>query len=212
MDLLAIAAAASQTGIRPGAEAEAGLTINFFWVIVSALNFLVFLALIWAFGFRRIAAMLDERRARIEQGLRDAEQARRDREQAAAERLAAIQEARKEAAEIINRAQRAAQEAREADIAATRARTAAGRGAGRDRGRETAGDRRPPNRGGRARPRGGGEGRRRDDDRRPPPPDRRGVSRRDGDARTKRHRSGQLRKHDATPADDRVPSLRGSRL
>jgi len=121
VDLLAIAAAASQTGIRPGAEAEAGLTINFFWVIVSALNFLVFLALIWAFGFRRIAAMLDERRARIEQGLRDAEQARRDREQAAAERLAAIQEARKEAAEIINRAQRAAQEAREADIAATRA-------------------------------------------------------------------------------------------
>lgn len=123
MDLLAIAAAASQTVVRPGAEAgvEAGLTINFFWIIVSALNFLVFLALIWAFGFRRIAAMLDERRARIEQGLRDAEQARRDREQAAAERLAAIQEARKEATEIINRAQRAAQEAREADIAATRA-------------------------------------------------------------------------------------------
>lgn len=123
MDLLAIAAASSQTVISPAAQAgaEPGLAINLFWIIVSALNFLVFLALLWAFAFRRIAAMLDERRARIEQGLRDAEQARRDREQAAAERLAAIQEARKEATEIINRAQRAAQEAREADIAAARA-------------------------------------------------------------------------------------------
>jgi F-type H+-transporting ATPase subunit b len=123
VDLLAIAGAAAEAAVGPSAEAgaEPGLTINLFWIIVSALNFLVFLALIWAFAFRRIAAMLDERRARIEQGLRDAEQARRDREQAAAERLAAIQEARKEATEIINRAQRAAQEAREADIAATRA-------------------------------------------------------------------------------------------
>ncbi|HWP63362.1 MAG TPA: hypothetical protein VNO86_07825, partial [Candidatus Binatia bacterium] len=69
MDLLAIADAVAEAAVAPSAEAgaEAGLAINLFWIIVSALNFLVFLALIWAFAFRRIAGMLDERRARIEQ-------------------------------------------------------------------------------------------------------------------------------------------------
>src|SRR5262245_38692155 len=65
--------------------------------------------------------MLRERRARVEQGLRDAEQARRDRESAEAERLAALQEARRDANEIITRAQKVAQDARDADIAATKA-------------------------------------------------------------------------------------------
>src|SRR5438874_1768545 len=65
--------------------------------------------------------MLSERRARIEQGLRDAEQARLDRESAEAERLAALAEARREAKEILDRSQKVAQETRDADIAATRA-------------------------------------------------------------------------------------------
>ncbi len=47
-------------------------------------------------------------------------QARRDRESAEQERLAAITEARREANDIINRAQKAAAETREQDIAATR--------------------------------------------------------------------------------------------
>jgi len=101
-------------------EGEAGFQINLFWVLMQALSFLLFLAIIYFVAFRRIGATLEERRARIEQGLRDAEQARRDREQAEQERLAALQEARREANEILARAQKVAQETREADIAATR--------------------------------------------------------------------------------------------
>ena len=110
---------------------------------------------------------LDDRRARIEQGLQDAEQARRDRESAEQERLAAIQEARREANEIINRAQKVAAETREQDIAATREELARLQGARdrRDRGGEAAGHRRAARRGHRPRPRRRRARRRRLDDR-----------------------------------------------
>jgi F-type H+-transporting ATPase subunit b len=98
-----------------------GLQINFFWVIVSSVNFLIFLAAIYMLALKPVAKMLNDRRARIEAGLKDAEQARRDREQAETERVAALAEARREANDILNRAQKIAQETRDADIAATRA-------------------------------------------------------------------------------------------
>jgi F-type H+-transporting ATPase subunit b len=103
-----------------GATEGGGLAINLFWIIVASLNFLVFAVLLYvAFG-GSVQKMLADRRARIEQGLKDAEQARKDRESAEQERVAALQEARREANEIINRAQKVAQETRDADIAATR--------------------------------------------------------------------------------------------
>lgn len=122
MDLLAVVGGAARTTVALTAEegAAAGLQINLFWVIVSTLNFLVFAILLYGLFGRTVSRMLADRRQRIEQGLADAEQARRDRESAEQERLAALQEARREANEIINRAQRVAQEARDADIAATR--------------------------------------------------------------------------------------------
>jgi F-type H+-transporting ATPase subunit b len=98
----------------------AGLAINFFWIIVASLNFLVFAVILYlAFG-RTVSRMLAGRRERIEQGLKDAEQARADRASAEQERLAALGEARREAGEILARAQKVAQETREADIAATK--------------------------------------------------------------------------------------------
>jgi len=77
VEILAVAAGAAGHAVGLAAEGEAtgGLTINFFWVIVSALNFAVFLAVIWIFAFRPVSGMLRERRERIEQGLKDAEQA-----------------------------------------------------------------------------------------------------------------------------------------
>src|SRR5262245_37923897 len=75
----------------------------------------------YQFAFKPISKMLAERRERIEQGLKDAEQAKRDRESAEQERLAALTEARREANDILTRAQKVAQETRDADIAATRA-------------------------------------------------------------------------------------------
>jgi F-type H+-transporting ATPase subunit b len=125
MDLLSIAGAAAQQGVslfaEAGGEAETGFQINFFWVVTQAISFLIFFAILYFAAFRRIGGVLEERRSRIEQGLKDAEQARHDRERAEAERVAALQEARREANDIVARAQKVAQESRDADIAATKA-------------------------------------------------------------------------------------------
>ena len=69
----------------------AGLQINFFWVIVSALNFIVFLVLLYGLRPQPAPRLLAERRARIEQGLRDAEQAGATGRAPRPERVAALQ-------------------------------------------------------------------------------------------------------------------------
>ncbi len=121
MDLLAIASGVGHGVVPLNAETEALFQINLFQVLIAAANFIVFIALIWTFAFKPISKILADRKARIEEGLRDAEQARRDRESAEAERVAALQEARREANDILARAQKVAQESRDADIAATKA-------------------------------------------------------------------------------------------
>jgi F-type H+-transporting ATPase subunit b len=122
VDFLAVASgvAGGAAGLTPNAEGEALFQINFFQVIIAATNFVVFLAIIWTFAFKPVSRMLAERKERIEEGLRDAEQARKDREAAESERLAALQEARREANDILTRAQKVADESRQRDIAATK--------------------------------------------------------------------------------------------
>ena len=120
MVLLGLVSAVGGGAVQLAAEGEPLFQINIFQVVIAATNFVVFLVLLWQFAFKPVAAMLAERRERIEQGLRDAEQAKRDRENAEQERLAAITEARREANDILARAQKVAQETRDADIAATR--------------------------------------------------------------------------------------------
>jgi F-type H+-transporting ATPase subunit b len=119
VELLALVSGIGREAV-PVNAAEALFQINLFQVIVAATNFAVFLALMWTFAFKPVAKMLGDRQARIEQGLKDAEQARKDRESAEQERLAALAEARRESNEILARAQKIAQETRDADIAATR--------------------------------------------------------------------------------------------
>lgn len=120
MDLFAIAGGIAQGAAALQAEEDTGLVINGFWIIVSAVNFLFFLLVIWILAFKPISGMLATRRERIEQGIKDAEQARRDRDSADQERKATLAEARREANDILARAQKVAQETRDADIAATR--------------------------------------------------------------------------------------------
>ncbi len=123
MDILSIAAGPAREAVQLATEAgaeEALFQVNLFWVIVNALNFIVFFVLIWTFAFKPVSKMLEDRRDRIEQGLKDAEQARNDRQNAEAERVATLAEARKEANDILARAQKVAQETRDADLAATR--------------------------------------------------------------------------------------------
>jgi len=119
VDLYAAGSAIAAAAAAPAAE-SAGIQLNLFWIIVSAANFVFFLVILWLFAWGPVTKMLDERRAKIEQGLRDAEQARLDVERAAATAAEEIAAARREAREIVDRAQRVAQEARDADIAATR--------------------------------------------------------------------------------------------
>jgi F-type H+-transporting ATPase subunit b len=118
--LFGLASAIGGDAIRLAAEAEPLFQINLFQVVIAAANFVIFLVLMWQFAFKPVAAMLADRKTRIEQGLRDAEQAKKDRENAEQERLAAITEARREANDILARAQKVAQETRDADIAATK--------------------------------------------------------------------------------------------
>jgi F-type H+-transporting ATPase subunit b len=105
----------------PQQEAASGIVFNGFWILVAALNFLFFLAVLQVFAFRPVSRMLEERRNRIEQGLRDADAARLEREEAANERLSVLAQARAEAEDILTRAQRLADENRERDMAETRA-------------------------------------------------------------------------------------------
>ena len=124
MELLAVANGFVRDSAVFAAEAgggSSGLTINLFWIVVSALNFLVFFAIAWKLALKPVANQLRERRDRIEQGLLDADAARRDREAAADQRQAVLAEARREANDIIVRAQRSADDARAQGVADTRA-------------------------------------------------------------------------------------------
>jgi F-type H+-transporting ATPase subunit b len=123
VDLLSLAGAAARGAVALAAEegaAEPGFQINLFWILAQAMSFLLFFAILDLVAFRRIGATLEDRRSKIEQGLQDAEQARKDRELAQAERAATLAEARREANDILTRAQKVADESRERDIAATR--------------------------------------------------------------------------------------------
>ena len=97
------------------------LGINGLALLAQVINFVIILFLLNRFALGPITRILAERRERVAQGLKDAEQARADREAAEQERLNALQEARREANDILTRAQRTAEETREQDIAATRA-------------------------------------------------------------------------------------------
>jgi F-type H+-transporting ATPase subunit b len=119
VEMLSIAIGAGHEVVRLTA-AEALFQVNLFQVIIAAANFVVFLVLLWVFAFKPVSKMLTDRKERIEQGLKDAEQARRDRENGEAERVATLSEARREANDILARAQKVAQETRDADIVATR--------------------------------------------------------------------------------------------
>jgi F-type H+-transporting ATPase subunit b len=112
---------AAREVIRLQAEtASAGLTINLFWIIVAALNFLVFFAVLYLVVLKPIGVTLRDRRTRIEQGISDADQARIERAAGTAAAVGELNAARREAREILDRAQKLAEESRAADVSATR--------------------------------------------------------------------------------------------
>jgi len=94
-----------------GAFFEA-FSVDVWKLAFQVINFLILLFLLNRFLFKPILARLDDRSAKITKGLEDAETAARDRELARAEREAAVAEARKEANEMIARANKIAEDTR----------------------------------------------------------------------------------------------------
>jgi F-type H+-transporting ATPase subunit b len=121
MPSLALAQGASQQLVRLAAEGGegGGLTINLFWIVVAATNFIVFFYIAYKLVLLPVGERLADRRDRIEQGLKDADAARRDREAAADQRAAVLAEARREASDIVARAQKLTDELREKGVAET---------------------------------------------------------------------------------------------
>jgi len=107
----ALGAFGSFAPVLAQAEGEGGgLQLDLFWIILSSGNFILLLVLLYLFAFKPLNKVLDDRRSRIEQGLKDAEEARQQRERAAEEHRRELNEARRESAEIIARAQKVADE------------------------------------------------------------------------------------------------------
>ena len=123
MELLALVSFAGEQALTFDASSgeSAGLSINLFWIIVAGLNFIIFALIAYRIVLMPVGKRLEDRRERIEQGLRDADAARRDREAAADERQGVINEARREASEIVQRAQKTADDTREKGVADTQA-------------------------------------------------------------------------------------------
>lgn len=111
-------------GVFPYAEAAAGeaegagLSFNLFWILVSAANFAFFIIVLRAAALGPITKMLDERRERIERGLRDAADAALAKGRAIEAADASLAEARRESNEIRANAERAAAQIREQQTAA----------------------------------------------------------------------------------------------
>jgi F-type H+-transporting ATPase subunit b len=123
VEVLAIAHGLTGQLVTLAAEGgeSGGLTINWFWVLVSFMNFAVFFYIAWKVVLVPVGGRLSDRRDRIEQGLKDADAARRDREAAADQRAVVLAEARREASEIVSRAQKLSEELRENGVAKTQA-------------------------------------------------------------------------------------------
>jgi F-type H+-transporting ATPase subunit b len=121
MEILAVARLLDEPGLAFAAEGAegAGLTINLFWIIVAGLNFIIFALIAHRVVLMPVGERLEERRDRIEQGLKDADAARRDREAAADQRQGILTEARREASEIVQRAQKVADDERAKGVAQT---------------------------------------------------------------------------------------------
>src|SRR3954452_20250160 len=120
MNILALAGEGVRQAAVSAAEQGPAFQINLFWIVVAATTFIFFFFLIRAFAFTGITKTLEDRRARIEQGLKDADQPARDRKSAEEEHLKALQEARREAQEILARAQKVSEEARRRDLEAVK--------------------------------------------------------------------------------------------
>jgi F-type H+-transporting ATPase subunit b len=95
------------------------LGVNGFAILLHAINFLVLLFLLQRFLYKPVMTMLDQRAATIRESVEAAERARQESARADQERLEALREARRQAEEIVTRAQQEADRIRSERLAQT---------------------------------------------------------------------------------------------
>ena len=100
VDLIQGAMSAIPFAATAEGEAAAGLSFNLFWILVSAANFAFFIIVLRAAALGPITKMLDERRERIERGLREAAEATIAKSRAEEAAGVALADARRESNEI----------------------------------------------------------------------------------------------------------------
>lgn len=90
---------------------ELGIDISL--IVAQAVNFLILLALLYFFGFKRILKMLDERSQKIRDSVEQADQVKAEAGRAEEENKKKLEAAAKEGQEAISRAMRAGEDARQ---------------------------------------------------------------------------------------------------
>lgn len=100
---------------QAGAAASLGLDWKLF--IAQLVNFSVILFIVWRWVYRPLAKAMDARTEKIERGLKDADEGARLKETAEEEKQKLVLEARKQAKEIIEKAEADAR-SREEEMAA----------------------------------------------------------------------------------------------
>lgn len=90
---------------------------DFIW---ATINFGAFILILWIFLYKPVLGMMIKRTEEIENNLSRAEAANREAEQLRQKHLADVQNARKEAQDILNQATRSASEAKEQILAEAR--------------------------------------------------------------------------------------------
>lgn len=88
------------------------LGVNGWAILLHTINFLILLFLLQRFLYKPIMQMLDQRAAAIRESVEAAERARAESARADQERLEALREARRQAEEIVTRAQQEADRVR----------------------------------------------------------------------------------------------------
>lgn len=89
------------------------LGVNIPVLIAQLINFIALLILLRLFVYKPVLKMLDERRARIQEGLSAAERGREAGEEASKAAAAALDEARREGQQVVVNAQQVAQRVQE---------------------------------------------------------------------------------------------------
>ena len=89
--------------------------LGFHWpsLIVYLVNFAILLAILYAFGYKRILGMLDERSSRISDALAEADRVRQDAAQARSEIESQLDTNRREAQQVLDQARQVADQERE---------------------------------------------------------------------------------------------------